>query len=195
MTNASLFSRSGWGYMTQAQFNKYIDDPSAAAQIKSSESVFEFGCGVGAGLKRLRENPGIGRVGGCDFSEKSIDGARAEFPCCPRNFFVRDMTKPFPEIASNMFDHAGSFGAVGMYLTWPEMQATVREAVRIVKPGGTVFLTHLIEPWRPQRGSILEPVKMSNWQPFVDKIGGKDLIVRYHYGTVKPWRYFIVFTV
>ena len=180
--------------MTQAQFNTYIDVPAAAAKIKSSDSVFEFGCGVGAGLSRLRETPGIGQVGGCDFSAKSITGVRAEFPCCVNDFFVRDMTKKIPEIATGSFDHAGSFGAVGMYLTWHDMQITLKEAARIVRPGGTIFVTHLIEPWRPQRGSILEPVKMSLWEPFVQEIGGKDLIVQYHAGTVKPWRYFIVFT-
>lgn len=195
MSSAPLFARSGWGYMTQEQYNKFIDDPAAAAKIRNTDSVFEFGCGVGAGLQRLRENPGIGTVGGCDLSQKSIDGARVEFPNDATRFFVRDMTSPFPEIPTDSFDHAGSFGAVGMYLTWPQMKAAVREAVRITKPGGSVFITHMIEPWRPQRGSILELIQMSKWKPFVEKIGGKNLIVRYHYGTVKSWRYFVVFTV
>jgi ubiquinone/menaquinone biosynthesis C-methylase UbiE len=190
---APLYVRSGWGYMTQEQYNVIIDDPAKAARIHKGDSVFELGCGVGAALARLRESPGVGVVGGCDFSEAQINGVRREFP--GGRFFKSDMTARNTELSDNSFDHVASFGAAGLYLTWQQMQQATKEAARITKPGGTVVFTHLIEPWRPRRGSILHPIPMSRWGPLVREVGGESMIIRYHWGTPKPWRYYVTFTV
>ena len=163
--------------------------------------VFEFGCGVGAGLHRLRQTPGIGNVGGCDFAPAAVRGAQAQFPADRANFFARDAALPFPEIAAGSFDHACSFGAVAMYLTWPAMNSVLAESVRMVKDGGTVWFTHLIEPGRYDKASILTAVAMDRWAPAVRAVGGGNLIVRYMrsvsdaaHKTVQQCRYFIVFT-
>ena len=134
--------------------------------------VFEFGCGVGAGLHRLRQTPGIGNVGGCDFAPAAVRGAQAQFPADRANFFARDAALPFPEIAAGSFDHACSFGAVAMYLTWPAMNSVLAESVRMVKDGGTVWFTHLIEPGRYDKASILTAVAMDRWAPAVRAVGG-----------------------
>ena len=49
-----------------------------------------------------------------------------------------------------------------MYLYEDQMEVALKEALRIVKPGGHVCLTHFVEPggWV---GSILEPIKKSQW--------------------------------
>jgi len=88
-----------------------------------------------------------------------------------------------------------------MCLTWPAMNRVLAESVRMVKDGGTVWLTHLIEPGRYDKASILTAVGMDRWDTAVRAVGGGNLIVRYMrpssdavHKTVQPCRYFIVFT-
>jgi len=54
-------------------------------------------------------------------------------------------------------------GAVGMYLTHDEMAHVVREASRVVRPGGTVLFTQFVEPRAKHRASILAPLRRSKW--------------------------------
>ena len=81
-----------------------------------------------------------------------------------------------------------------MYLTWPEIQQMLREAVRIVRDGGTILVTQLAVPGFKQRGSILEPIPMRNWPPAVAALGGSGLTLRYHTGTDNICRYYATFT-
>lgn len=193
MNTTLSYVKSGWDYFpTAADYYAIIDDPATAARIKANSTVLELGCGVGASLQRLVETRRISpKVHGIDFSSTAISAARTALPA--GTFIKGDIAGRLP-FADNSMDHVVSFGAVGMYLTHKEMAHVVREASRVVRPGGTVLFTQFVEPWSLHRGSILAPIPRPRW-PSLTRGFGHHLIVRSHRNTMKGCRYYILFTV
>ena len=64
-----------------------------------------------------------------------------------------------------------------MYLYEDQMEVALREALRIVKPGGHVCLTHFVEPggWV---GSILEPIKKTQWSKWANEYSLKNVVIK-----------------
>ena len=141
-----------------------------------------MGCGTGGVLKRIKETYGQDVViGGSDLSKNAIERIRLTFPNEMENFHVGSMIqKQF--VPDNSQDHVlrysaeiflstclvhqlffdvCSVGAFAMYLYEDQMEIALKEALRIVKPGGHICLTNFVEPggWI---GSILEPIKKSH---------------------------------
>lgn len=184
--------KSGWNYFkTAADFYSIVDRPAADARIKENSTVLELGCGVGAALQRLVADRRISKaVYGIDFSPAALVDARAALP--EGTFVNGDIADPLP-FADNSMDHVVSFGAVGMYLTRDEIARVVKEAVRVVRPGGTVLFTQLVEPRSMHRGSILTPLYRREWPHFTRNAGYHPL-VRSHRNTVNSCRYYVTFT-
>ena len=136
--------------------------------IKNKDSVFEFGCGVGAVLQRIRTIYGSNiSIGGSDFSYQQIKGAREIFPEDADQFFVLSMTKKHNLIPNDSKDHVISIGALAMYLYEEEMKIALHEAIRITRPGGSLCFTNFVEPDGNFIGSILEPVEKTFWFNFI----------------------------
>ena len=74
-------------------------------------------------------------------------------------------------VPDSSYDHVVSFGAIGMYLKKEEMAAAVKEAARIVKPGGSLVFTHFLEPRGFFKGTIIDRVEKSFWEAELEAIG------------------------
>lgn len=176
--NKPLHTRSGWGYLNKNQFNEMTDswlhkmDPP----IKRNESVFEMGCGVGAVLTHISNTilPDKSVIlGGSDFSPNAIQVIKDVFKS--DNFYCLNMIDTHP-IPDNSIDHVISAGALGMYLKKHEMVLAVKEAVRMVKPGGSLCFTHFLEENGHNRGSIVEKVNKSYWISSKDELNIKNIV-------------------
>ena len=64
--------------------------------------------------------------------------------------------------------------AFAMYLFENQMNVALKEALRIVKPGGHLCLTHFVET-----GDWVEPIKKVQWSKLIEK---------YHYQDPSPPR-------
>lgn len=64
-------------------------------------------------------------------------------------------------LENNNQDHVISEGALGMYLYKNEMITAIKEAVRMTKPGGSLYFTHFLEKNGNNNGSIVERVDKS----------------------------------
>jgi ubiquinone/menaquinone biosynthesis C-methylase UbiE len=172
-----LHKYSQWVYLSDQEFSEIIHDALSKMpnQMKNSDEVYELGMGVGAALKVIRQDyPGIS-IGGSDYSKNAIAMAQDVFVDDVDHFVVHDMTLKHECIADNTYDHVFSFGALGMYLTKPQMLDAIQEAVRIAKPGGSLVFTHFIESGAYPRKSIVEPVEKSYWLEVLPKLGIKNI--------------------
>ena len=71
--NIPLHAASGYGYMSEDEYNNMVDQVLQEMPIEKGDSIFELGCGVGADLKRIRNNYGeTVAIGGSDLSENAI---------------------------------------------------------------------------------------------------------------------------
>ena len=77
----TLHALSGWGYMSEEEYNNVVDQALKELSIKEGDSVFELGCGVGADLKRIRDVYGKTiSIGGSDISHQACE----PMCCCCR---------------------------------------------------------------------------------------------------------------
>lgn len=112
----------------------------------SALACLDVGCGTGVVEAILA--PCVGRVVGCDPSEKMLEQARA---CCPEAAFVRlsEATLPFDDAQFDVVFTLVTYQYVPRHLR----AAFAAELARVVRPGGLVFvfehnpfnpLTHLV---------------------------------------------------
>ena len=64
-----------------------------------------------------------------------------------------------------------------MYLYEDQMEIALKEALRIVKPGGHICLTNFVEHggWI---GSILEPIKKVQWSKWSNEYSLKNMVIK-----------------
>lgn len=170
---------SAWRYLSTAEFDELIYDgvDKLEPKIHSGEKVFELGTGVGAVFKSLSKHYNHLTIGGNDLSKNAIEKAKSIFPNQAERFFVADMMVPNSDIPDNYFDHVLSFGALGMYLTKPQMLQAAKEAIRITKPGGSLLFTSFIRPGGKRVGSIIEAVESSFWTDHAHELGIENVKV------------------
>ena len=177
--NIPLHAASGYGYMSEDEYNNMVDQVLQEMPIEKGDSIFELGCGVGADLKRIRNNYGeTVAIGGSDLSENAILKIRELFPKDATQFHIISMTKKNERISDNSKDHVISVGAFAMYLYVDEMEMALKEAIRITKPGGHLCFTHFVEPNGIAKGSILEPIDKSFWKKIADRYPIQNLRVK-----------------
>ena len=118
-------------------FHGYADDLAARVPVTPGMRVLETACGTGIVTRRLIDRiRGYGSLVATDLNEAMIAHGRANVPGGPDLVEWRqaDATRlPFPD---------GSFDAVvcqfGL-MFFPDKAAGVREAFRVLKPGGRYF--------------------------------------------------------
>ena len=115
-------------------FHRYADDLAARLQVSDGMRVLEVACGTGIVTERLlRRLGGRGTLVATDLNEAMLAYAEARIPGSPAlEWRQADGTSlPFPD---------RSFDAVvcqfGL-MFFPEKAAGVREAYRVLRPGGT----------------------------------------------------------
>jgi ubiquinone/menaquinone biosynthesis C-methylase UbiE len=107
--------------------------------IDSDATILDIGCGGGSTIHKLAGIASKGKVYGVDYSETSvavsrktnqdwITAGRVEI----RHGSVSHL--PFPD---QMFALAT---AIETHFYWPDLQADLREVLRVLKPGGTLVI-------------------------------------------------------
>ena len=65
---------TGYGTITEADWEQYINNISNAINVQKKDSVFEVGCGAGAFLYKFHQEGN--KIGGVDYSDKLINIAK-----------------------------------------------------------------------------------------------------------------------
>jgi SAM-dependent methyltransferase len=125
-------------YLGPLLFEPYADDLAGRLPVAAGLRVLEVACGTGILTERLvRRLGGRGTIVATDLNEPMLAHARARLPGSPGlEWRLADGTNlPFPD---------RSFGAVvcqfGL-MFFPDKAAGVREAFRVLAPGGTYLLS------------------------------------------------------
>ena len=125
-------------YLGPILFHQYADDLAARLPVFRGVRVLEIACGTGILTERLvRRVAGQGTLVATDLNEAMIAHARTRIPADPAlEWRQADGTSlPFPDRA---FDAAVcQFGL----MFFPDKAKGVREALRILRPGGTYLLS------------------------------------------------------
>ena len=122
-----------------SRHSKVTDWGLAHISIKKHQTILDVGCGGGRTLSKLAAVATQGKVYGIDYSEESVAASkrtnarwinmgRVEV----RHGSVSQL--PFPD---SMFDLVT---AVETHFWWPNLQADMREILRILKAGGKLIL-------------------------------------------------------
>jgi ubiquinone/menaquinone biosynthesis C-methylase UbiE len=125
-------------YPTTSRFRRFI---ARHVRIAAGECVLDLGCGTGS----YREALG-GDYTGVDVNEAYVDAARTLHT---GTFAVMDCSRLMFGDAS--FDHVVTIAA-SHHLDDVQLEATLRGALRVCRPGGAV---HIIDAVLPETGSVL----------------------------------------
>lgn len=186
------YKLSGWG-INQYEYDDVINHciSKMNPKISKDSSLFELGCGTGKSLEHISNQIKLSKVGGSDIFKNPLDLAKKIYPQFKHLFNVQKMQDKHKHINNNSFDHVVSFGALAMYLTKEEIKLAMIEAVRITRPGGSLCITHFIEPNGKGRGSILEPIYKSELLEMLNSINVENIkIFKLKH---QDYRYFVVF--
>ena len=124
--NTSFFD-ADYGYFGRYRSNigKRLCDPNVAA-------ILDFGCGVGLGMRPLREAFPASRIVGCDPSQESLALARTSEPDC--EFLESSAIEPKPQ-----FDVVTAVSVIH-HIVPSDRDATLRYCYERLKPGGRLFV-------------------------------------------------------
>jgi SAM-dependent methyltransferase len=142
----SFYDRFGRKQDWQAFYeDRAVDALLRHGSFRSAKAVVEFGCGTGRLAARLLQqflNPGASYVG-FDISDTMLDLARARLAPWKERASVlrRDGSGPLP-LASGGADRFLSTYVLDL-LAEDEIAATLREARRVLTPGGLLCLASL----------------------------------------------------
>ena len=110
--------------------------------LEDHASVYDFGCGTGNLLQHFHEQHPNAVLYGSDISEGMLEKARDKFSDIEDKsveFKIADMNERFPW-DDGMFDYAVS---TYCFHHAEDPAKTLKEALRVLKPGGTLYLADL----------------------------------------------------
>jgi SAM-dependent methyltransferase len=119
-------------YLGPVLFHGFADDLAGRLEVKPGMRVLETACGTGIVSRRLAERlRGAGSLVATDLNEAMIAYARTQIPASHVEWQPADATRlPFPD---ESFDATVcQFGL----MFFPDKAAGIREALRVLKPGG-----------------------------------------------------------
>ena len=123
---------------------KWIAPVAEQLNLKDGHSIFDSNTRCNDWLQALRKKyPGM-TVGGADFDPEAVGFAKRFFNSTPGRFgLARKGKLDFVDTVS--YDHAFNFGGLRKMNILADKCSLVRELLRIVKPGGSVYLGHNME--------------------------------------------------
>lgn len=104
-----------------------------------TDCILDIGCGGGRALKKLSALVPEGRLFGVDYAETAVECTKEENQAdvaTGKLTVVQGSVSNLP-FADNTFDKIFS---IESYYFWPNLQQDVQEILRVLKPGGKVFI-------------------------------------------------------
>lgn len=141
--DADLHVLNNWGLLSREDWEAMCLRTAEFIGVEAGDTVFEAGCGAGAFLDVLIRAFAI-RATGVDMAERLIEIAGRRLPGDFRVADIRDLS----DIEGGQYDKVVSHG-VFLYLpSLADVGKAASELVRLVKPGGVVYIGVLNDPGR-----------------------------------------------
>ena len=130
--------------MTAGMHHRWRERAADLASVSPGDSALDVACGTGDLAVELRRRVGSsGRVVGCDFSERMLELAREKAGEGVEFEWGNALELRYPD---DSFDAATvGFGA----RNFSDLDAGMREMVRVVRPGGRVVVLEITTPQKP----------------------------------------------
>ena len=126
---------NGFTQLTTLEYSNLVTTMLKPINIKKNWSIFDCGCGAGAFLEQINLQYGCNNLSGIDYSSGLVEIARA----LHGNIQIGTITD-LSEWPDETFDCVVCF-SVYFYLETPDAaRQALREAIRICKTGGTVYI-------------------------------------------------------
>ena len=135
---------SGWfGRLTLRNMNHRHAKVTAwglsHVQVAPGDTILDVGCGGGMTVARLAEMAREGNVHGIDYSEESVAAATRtnQAAIAAGRVSIQHGTVsrlPFPDATFDLVT------AVETHYYWPDLNADMREVLRVLKPGGALVM-------------------------------------------------------
>jgi SAM-dependent methyltransferase len=152
--NSGYFNFGYWGggAVSQEQASEALVDQLVARIADRSGRVLDVACGLGASTKRLAQSWPPEAITGINISPAQIAAASARSPGC--TFLVMDATKlDFPD------NHFAAVICVEAAFHFETREKFLKEAYRVLKPGGSLVMSDILFRAIPKVISEL------NWVP------------------------------
>lgn len=111
---------------------------------QSEDIILDIGCGGGRALKRVSSLVKKGKLYGADYSETSVQCTieeNAADVASGKLTVVQASVSDLP-FETNMFDKVYS---IESYFFWPDLENDIKEILRVLKPGGKVFIASNVQ--------------------------------------------------
>ena len=118
------------------QTDIYLVDQIMKNRYKPDDVILDAGCGVGRNMYWFLQNGFT--INGIDNSEIAIEELKDTYPELTANFKVAAVERT--GFANNHFNHIISSAVLHFANNTAHFKAMFREMVRILKPGGTMFI-------------------------------------------------------
>jgi len=127
----------GYQFMSPEAYRLMIRTVSKPLGLRAGQSMLEVGCGAGAFLEAIDlSTPGLS-LSGVDLSAAMVRLARQRQPHIA---FTAGDIRDLWEVSDSSVDHVAAFAVLCYLDSLDEAECALDELVRVVRPGGWVFL-------------------------------------------------------
>jgi len=134
---APLHHGSGWVYMSQEVWDKFMDHCVKPFDLFNIKNIFEGGCGVGAALYHVLNKNNLIDIHGMDICKEAIIKCQEVLPMS--KVFVSDICN-LNTVESNTYDAVLSVGVLGLLNSVDDIKKAVNELIRIAKQNSVISL-------------------------------------------------------
>ena len=140
--NIPLHHMAGWIYITQEEWDKLCEHFLHGIDLNNSNNLFDAGCGVGALFNYVNNINDKIKLYGCDLNQNMVNKCRLLFPSS--HVDINDIIK-LNNYQTEYFDNAVCISTLSYLVSLEEVELSVKELLRIVKPKGRINLCFLTD--------------------------------------------------